>query len=69
MPSMGTSVQCHEQQQHSDHHYDNPEEYAAFHDGVSPSCMLLSVGRVAIVRRAMRACQRAARGMGTFLVD
>ena len=32
----GDCVQRHEQQQDSDDHYENPEEYAAFHDGVSP---------------------------------
>ena len=36
MPSMGIYVQRHEQQQHSDNHYDDPEEYAAFHDSFSP---------------------------------
>ena len=30
----GDRVQRHEQQQHSDNHYENPEEYAAFHVGL-----------------------------------
>ena len=57
MPSIGMRSKSHEQQQRSENHYEDPEEYAAFHDGLPP-LQVVDAGAVAIVRRECGECQR-----------